>query len=50
MPVLVMVEDLIFLSKIQQTAKLMNAEIEVAAPAHRVERLSQSPASAVIWI
>lgn len=48
MPVLVMVEDLIFLSKIQQTAKLVNTAIEVVLPANLIERLSQDPPSAVI--
>ena len=48
MPVFVMVEDLIFLSKIQQTAKLVNARIEVVLPASLTERLSQDSPSAVI--
>ncbi|MGH9403454.1 MAG: response regulator [Terriglobia bacterium] len=48
MPVLVIVEDLIFLSKIQQTAKLVNAEIEVVLPANLMQRLTQGPAAVVI--
>ncbi|MGH9353795.1 MAG: hypothetical protein ACRD2G_16810, partial [Terriglobia bacterium] len=39
---------LIFLSKIQQTAKLVNAGIEVVSPANLMERLSQNPPAAVI--
>lgn len=49
MPILVMVEDLIFLSKIQQTAKLVNATLENAVPAKIIERLSsEEPVSALI--
>lgn len=49
MPILVMVEDLIFLSKIQQTAKLAGVVLENITPPNVVERLSAGePASALI--
>lgn len=47
-PILLVVEDLIFLSKIRQTATLVDARIEVVAPAGLVQRLSEGPAAAVI--
>jgi DNA-binding NarL/FixJ family response regulator len=48
MPILVAVEDLIFLSKIQQTAKLVDVAIETVAPGALAERLGQGPASAIV--
>lgn len=48
MPILVLVEDLIFLSKIRETAKLVNVEVEVAQPAKLSERLASGTVSAVI--
>lgn len=49
MPILLMVEDLIFLSKIQQTAKLGNVVVENVVPAKILERLSGGePVSALI--
>lgn len=48
MPILVMVDDLIFLSKIQQTAKLVNAAIEVVPPANLIEKLAQEAPPALI--
>lgn len=46
--ILVIVEDLIFLSKIQQTAKLVGAEVEVVPPLKITERAREAPADAVI--
>lgn len=48
MPIFVMVDDLIFLSRIQQTAKLLNAAIEVVTPARLIERLAQDAPPALI--
>lgn len=48
MAILVLVEDLIFLSKIRETAKLVSAEVEVIQPAKLSERLASGCASAVI--
>lgn len=48
MAILVVVDDLIFLSKIQQTAKLVNADIEGVSPAKLIERLAQDVPPAVI--
>ncbi len=45
---IVVVEDLIFLSRIQQTAKLVNAEIETARLDELTASLSQAPARAII--
>lgn len=48
MAILVLVEDLIFLSKIRETAKLVNAEVEVVQPSKLHERLTSGSASVVI--
>ncbi|MGH9406659.1 MAG: response regulator [Terriglobia bacterium] len=48
MPILAIVEDLIFLSKIQQTASLTNTRVEVIQPRELAERLSRGAPSAVI--
>lgn len=48
MPILIVVEDLIFLSKIQQTAKLVDVAIEVVAPGALAERLTQGPVPAIL--
>lgn len=48
MAILVLVDDLIFLSKIRETAKLVNAEVEVVQPAMLCERLASGSVSAVI--
>lgn len=45
---IVVVEDLIFLSRIQQTAKLVNAEIETARLDELPARLSGAPVRAII--
>ena len=42
------VEDLIFLSKIQQTAKLLGVEVEPVNPRDLPTRVTQSPVRAVI--
>ncbi len=46
--ILAAVEDLIFLSKIRQTAQLVGVEVEAVALAKVRDRLTQSPARAVI--
>ncbi len=46
--ILAVVEDLIFLSKIQQTAKLVGASVEVVDPKKLPARVAQAPAGAVI--
>lgn len=46
--ILAVVEDLIFLSKIQQTAKLVGASVEVVDPKKLPARVAQAPARAVI--
>lgn len=43
-----MVDDLFFLSKIQQTAKLLGVTVEPVAPGKVVERAAQVPLRAVI--
>ncbi len=48
MPILVVVEDLIFLSKIRQTAKLIDITLEDTRPAQLRERLAAGPVNAVI--
>ncbi|MGH9434671.1 MAG: hypothetical protein ACRD06_01580 [Terriglobia bacterium] len=48
MPILVVVEDLIFLSKIRQTAKLIDITLEDTRPAQLRERLTAGPVNAVI--
>ncbi|MGH9453218.1 MAG: hypothetical protein ACRD2O_04520 [Terriglobia bacterium] len=46
--IIVVVEDLIFLSKIQQTAKLLGIAVESSNPATVKERLTASDMGAVI--
>ena len=46
--ILVVVEDLIFLSKIQQTAKLLGVEVEPVDPRDLPRRVAESPVRAVI--
>lgn len=48
MPILIVVEDLIFLSKIRETARLTGVVIEEVRPSQLSERLAGSPVSAVI--
>ena len=45
---LAVVDDLIFLSKIQQTAKLLGIPVEITKPAGLIERLSGGGITAVI--
>lgn len=47
-PILVVVEDLIFLSKIRETARLVNVAIEVVAAERLKEALAAAAAPAVI--
>jgi CheY-like chemotaxis protein len=47
-PILVVVEDLIFLSKIQHTAQELGVAVEPVPLAQLPERLSRSPSAAVI--
>lgn len=47
-PILVVVEDLIFLSKIQHTARELGVAVEPVPLAQLPDRLSRSPAAAVI--
>lgn len=46
--ILAVVEDLIFLSKIQQTAKLVGASVEVVDPKKLPARIARTSAQAVI--
>jgi CheY-like chemotaxis protein len=46
--VIVVVEDLLFLTKIQQTARMLGIPIEVVDPVRVEDRLHTLPASAVI--
>ncbi len=46
--VLAIVDDLFFLSKIQQTAKLLGVTVEPVAPGKLAERVAQVPVRAVI--
>ena len=46
--ILVVVDDLIFLSKIQQTAKLLGVDVEPVDPGRLEARAAQSPVRAVI--
>ena len=46
--ILVVVEDLIFLSKIQQTARLLGALVETVDAARLPERAAQVPARAIV--
>jgi CheY-like chemotaxis protein len=46
--ILVVVDDLLFLSKIQQTAKLLGASVEAVDPGKLEERMALSAARAVI--
>lgn len=48
MAILVLVEDLIFLSKIRETAKLLNIELSVIPPAKLEESLASGAVSVVI--
>jgi CheY-like chemotaxis protein len=43
-----MVDDLFFLSKIQQTARLLDVRVEPVAPGQLVERAAQIPVRGVI--
>lgn len=47
--ILAVVDDLLFLSKIQQTAQQVGAAVEAVSPARLEERLGQVSASAVIF-
>jgi DNA-binding NarL/FixJ family response regulator len=47
-PILAVVEDLIFLSKIQQTARQIGVEVEPVEISKLTERLQQTPSCAVI--
>jgi DNA-binding NarL/FixJ family response regulator len=47
--ILVAVEDLIFLSKIRQTAQLAGVDVEAADPRHVQDRLSDQTVSAAIF-
>ncbi|HKS96909.1 MAG TPA: response regulator [Terriglobia bacterium] len=46
--ILVVVDDLIFLAKIQQTAKLIGVAVEAVSPGQLEARLAQAPPRAVI--
>jgi DNA-binding NarL/FixJ family response regulator len=46
--ILVVVDDLIFLSKIRQTASLLNVPLEMASPATLCARMAQAGFAAVI--
>ncbi len=46
--ILAIVDDLFFLSKIQQTAKLLGVTVEPVAPGKLAERAAQVPVRAVI--
>jgi DNA-binding NarL/FixJ family response regulator len=46
--ILAIVDDLFFLSKIQQTAKLLGVTVEPVAPTKLAERAAQIPVRAVI--
>ena len=46
--ILAVVDDLFFLAKIQQTAKLTGIQVEPVAPQNLMERLRRSPADAVL--
>jgi CheY-like chemotaxis protein len=46
--VLVAVEDLIFLSKVQETARAVGVTIETVSPAHIAERAARGDVAAVI--
>lgn len=48
MSVLIVVDDLIFLSKIQQTAKLVSVSVDVVEPKRLTERVAQASVHAVI--
>jgi CheY-like chemotaxis protein len=48
MSVLIVVDDLIFLSKIQQTAKLVGASVEVVEPRKLPTRITQASVHAII--
>ena len=45
---LAVIDDLFFLSKIQQTAKLVDVCVELVAPGQLAERVVQAPVRAVI--
>jgi CheY-like chemotaxis protein len=45
---LVVVDDLFFLSKIQQTAKLLGVSVETVTPGNLAERAEQAPVRGVI--
>jgi DNA-binding NarL/FixJ family response regulator len=47
-PILIVVEDLIFLAKIQHTAQELGIAVETVPLAQLPERLSRSPSAAVI--
>ncbi len=46
--ILIMVDDLFFLAKIQQTAKLLGLSIRTVDPAHVGDELARGPAAAVV--
>lgn len=46
--ILTVVEDLIFLSKIQQAAQLLSVHVKPVAPSQLAEEIRQSPTQAVI--
>ena len=46
--ILAIVDDLFFLSKIQQTAKLVGVAVEAVAPGKLAERVAQVPVRALI--
>ena len=46
--ILAVVDDLFFLAKIQQTAKLTGIQVEPAALQNVMERLRQAPAAAIV--
>jgi len=46
--ILAVVDDLIFLTRIQETAQHLKLALEVASPAHAEERVRRGPATAIL--